>query len=181
MNMITTYAPAALINAAKDMSGACRFDFNGIMGGRIPDSLLFSGRLWDRWGLDNGQEIGELIAQDVNLCTEGEEVTTGDAMIYTAQQLERLIRGLTGWDSVHLHELMGPAWGTVNGLYLFTCPVSNTTWRTYGVWADSEHEAIEEMTEQLTAWATEDDMTDDEIAHEIELVLSSHVYAVVAH
>lgn len=176
--MHTTEISSSLLNALKDMTGATRYDFNEAMEGYLP---FASTHKLDNWEYHNGEEITELMLRDYNLSPEDYEDETMDRMAYTARKISDAIRGLTGWDKVYLHELEGPAWGSSNGLYLFTCPVSNSTWRTVGIWADCDYEAIEDMEELIRAWGAEDEYSDEEIEHDLELWMSSPAYALIAN
>lgn len=169
----------SILAAFKGMVGTDAHEFNAAMQGCIPDGVMFNHRAAQRWEIQHGEEVADVIKRDINYC-EPDEPRDLDLMAYCMSEVANALQSVTGWVRVHLNTLQGPARGSSSGLYLFTCPWSNACTDVFACWADDEWEALEELGEWMAASAEDEEMTDAEYEAEREIWLSSPAYALIA-
>lgn len=163
----------SILAAFKALVGTCEHTLsNARRGYRLdlhPQAL-------NNWAHHYLEEVADVARHDINYCgTAGLD----DLIAYTVMRVNDAITNATGWTYGQMGSLsavLGPSRGSSSGLYLFTAPVSNTTWETYAVWADDANEAIEELQSEIESQADDG----EDAAHQLELVLSSPAYCLQA-
>lgn len=168
----------SILAAFKAIVGADTTDFSYAMEGRIPHDMLL-GSL-DYWESQYVEEVRDVVLSDCNVCMDSfDDTDVGDLARYTMSTVADALRALTGWDKISLVDIAGAGNKrySSNGFYIFTCPRTNSTWTSLGVWADDCYEALEELESWLAEVAKDNCFDDEEAAHEKELWMSSPAYA----